>query len=502
MKHLRKIAALILSCVMVFGMASVVYATGGASSGTTGTGKITINNAIPGQTYTIYRILELESHDKTNEHYAYKATTAWESFLKSDGIKDTYVTIDGEYVTWKAGADAAEFAKKALQYAKTNSASISNNGKEMATLASGASTASVQFTGLPLGYYLVDSSVGTLCSLGTTDKEVTIEEKNVKPTVEKKVEEDSTSSYEDSNTADIGQAVNFQTTITAQAGAENYVLHDKMSEGLTFNGSVTVTKGGTTVGASNYTLKNSTDSSFGITDDCTFELSFTKDFCNSLAKDDVITVSYSATLNENAVIGTTGNTNETWLSYGDNSNTTHKTTTTKTYSISVFKYENKLTGTTSNETGLANAEFTISKNENGTSQIELVKTSADDATTNTYRVAKETEAAEITKVTTITTPKSGKFEIKGLDADIYYLTETKQPTGYNKLATPVKVTIDKDGNVTMEDSATPVTTVKIENKTGSLLPSTGGRGTTLFYILGGILVLGSAVILITKRRMK
>lgn len=499
MKQLRKIAALVLSCVMVFGMASVVYATGTGTtpSGTTGTGKITINNAIQGQTYTIYRILELESYDATAGHYAYKpATTEWKSFLKSSG--STYVTMDGEYVTWKAGADAAEFAKKALQYAKTNDI----DGDKNATAQTGTTTASVEFINLPLGYYLVDSSVGALCSLGTTNEEVTITEKNVVPTVEKKVQEDSTNTYGASNTADIGQTVNFQTTIKAQAGAENYVLHDKMSKGLTFDENVTVKKGETLVDASNYILTKSTDSSFGITDDCTFELSFTKDFCNSLAKDDVITVSYSATLNENAVIGTTGNTNETWLSYGDNSNTTHKTTTTKTYSISVFKYENKLTGTTSNETGLANAEFTISKNENGTSQIELVKTSADDATTNTYRVAKGTEAAEITKVTTITTPKSGKFEIKGLDADIYYLTETKQPTGYNKLATPVKVTIDKDGNVTMEDSATPVTTVKIENKTGSLLPSTGGRGTTLFYILGGILVLGSAVILITKRRMK
>lgn len=519
MKHLRKIAALILSCVMVFGMASVVYATGGAagetsgtgatgtgaaSSGTTastGTGKITINNAIEGQKYTIYRILELESYDDAKNHYAYKPATAeWKNFLEGSGINNTYVTIDGEYVTWKTEVDetqAAEFAKEALQYAKDHH--ITNDGNQVAAVTAGAATATVQFTGLPLGYYLVDSSVGTLCSLGTTNEEVTIEEKNVVPTVEKKVKEDSTNNYEVNNTADIGQTVEFQTTITAQAGAENYVLHDKMDAGLTFDGSVEVTiKRGTSsatiVDASSYTLQKPITPATALADGCTFELSFTKDFCDLLAKDDVITVSYSATLNENAVIAGDGNKNETWLSYGDEKETTKKTTTTKTYSISVFKYEKTSTGS---KTGLANAEFTISKNTDGSNPIKLVKTSADGASTNTYRVAKTTETG-----TTITTPTTGKFKIEGLDADTYYLTETKQPDGYNKLAAPVEVTITEDGEVQIVNPASTVTEVEIENKTGSLLPSTGGRGTTLFYILGGILVLGSAVVLITKRRMK
>lgn len=521
MKQLRKIAALVLTCVMVLGMASVVYATGGAasgtsgtgttgtgtsSSGTTGTGKITIDNAIPEQTYTIYRILELESYDDAG-HYAYKATAAWESFLEGEGIRDTYVTIDGEYVTWKTGADAAEFAKEALQYAKGHS--LGNDGEKIATTTAGTTTVSVEFTGLPLGYYLVDSSVGALCSLDTTKTDAMIQEKNGVPTVEKKVQEDSKvgtgNGYGESNTADIGQTVNFQTTIKAQAGAENYVLHDKMDQGLTFSGSVevTITKGTpsttSTVAEANYTLKKSTDSAATITDGCTFDLSFHQDFCNKLAAGNIITVSYSATLNENAAIAGDGNKNETWLSYGDNKKTTKKMTTTKTYGFSVFKYENKLTGTTSSKEGLANAVFTISKNADGSDQIKLVKKAGAE---NTYRVAKTTEAAGITIVTTITTPTTGRFTIEGLDADTYYLTETKQPAGYNKLAAPVRVVIAEDGTIKMGDPASTVETVEIENKTGSLLPSTGGRGTTLFYILGGILVLGSAVVLITKRRMK
>ena len=502
MKHLRKIVALILSCVMVFGMASVVYATGGgagetgtgaASSGTTGTGKITINNAVPGQTYTIYRMLELESYDEDAGHYAYKSTAAWQSFLENSD----YVTIvDGKYVTWKTGADVAEFAKEALQYAKGNT--VSSDYKT-------AATTSVEFTGLPLGYYLVDSSVGALCSLNTTKPNATIEEKNGVPAVEKTVQEDSTNNYGESNTADLGQTVNFLTTITAQAGAENYVLHDKMDAGLTFDGSVevTITKKTTsetsTVVATDYTLQKPVAPATALTDGCTFELSFNQAFCDTLAKDDVITVSYSATLNENAVIGSTGNKNEAWLVYGDDKKTIHQTTTTKTYSISVFKYENKLTGTTSSKEGLANAEFTISKNTDGSDPINLEKKAG---TENTYRVAMGTEAPGIKKATTITTPTTGRFTIEGLDADTYYLTETKQPAGYNKLAAPVRVVIAEDGTIKMGDSASTVTEVAIENKTGSLLPSTGGRGTTLFYILGGILVVGSAVVLITKKRMK
>ena len=204
-------------------------------------------------------------------------------------------------------------------------------------------------------------------------------------------------------------------------------------------------------------------------------------------------------MNENAAIAGDGNKNETWLSYGDNKETTKKMTTTKTYGFSVFKYEKKLTGTTSGKEGLANAVFTISKNADGSNQIKLVKKAGAE---NTYRVAKKTETGT---TTTITTPTTGKFKIEGLDADTYYLTETKQPAGYNKLAAPVKVKINEDGKLTIDDATTPVapdTQVEIENKTGSLLPSTGGRGTTLFYILGGILVVGSAVVLITKRRMK
>ena len=229
---------------------------------------------------------------------------------------------------------------------------------------------------------------------------------------------------------------------------------------------------------------------------CTFHVTFKPDFCDKLAKDDTIVITYSATLNEKAVIAGNGNKNETWLKYGDNSVTTHETTTTKTYEIPVFKYTEKTIGT---KTGLPNAKFTLSKNEDGTEPIGLVDITNGAKDGDKYRVAKTGE----TSITEITTPATGKFTIKGLDADIYYLTETKQPDGYNKLSDPVKIVINKeDGTITIGDATKAVDQVEVENKSGSLLPSTGGMGTTLFYIFGAILVIGSGVVLITKKRMK
>lgn len=499
MKLIKKIAAIMLSVIMVLGMASVVSAGEGETAAPTGNGKITITNAIPSQTYKIYRILELESYNTTTENYAYKATATWKPFIESNEIKDVYVTINDGYVTWKDNADVATFAKKALAYANTQNHIINSDKSQIApAAAAGATTSTVAFSDLPLGYYLVDSSAGALCSLNTTATEATIQEKNGVPSVEKKVQEDSTNEWGESNTVDIGQTVNFQTTITAQPGAQNYVLHDKMDAGLTFDGTVTVKKNGTDVDTTNYTLKTHTDSSVTFTDDCTFEITFTENFCDTLKVNDKIIVTYSATLNEKAVIAGEGNKNETWLKYGDNSETTHDTTTTKTYSIPIFKYTTK----DSKETGLEGAKFTLSKNEKGTNLIELVSVRNDDTNGDTYRVAKETEATEIKKIKEVTTTKSGKFTIKGLDADTYYLTETQQPDGYNKLSAPIKVVIAEDGTITVGTSTTSVTEVKVLNNTGTILPTTGGNGTSLIYFLGAVLALVSGVVLITKQRMK
>ena len=475
MSNTRKLVSLLLAVVLTLGLTALGYAEGE-------TGSITINDAVVGQTYTIYQILDLESYNASANAYAYKATTAWNTFINSDAIKGTYVEVDAQgYVTWKDGADAAAFAKAAQKYAKDNS--ITNQGSVTAT------TTTVSFTGLDLGYYLVDTTLGTLCSLDTTNPNVVMEEKNEVPTNVKTVEEDSTGNYGEKNDADIGQTVNFRSTITAQAGAENYVFYDTMSAGLTYTGVTGITLNGTTVDASNYTVVTE-----GLTDGCTFEVRFTQTFCDTLKANDQIVISYTATLNENAAIAGEGNANTSKLSYGDSSNTKYtpdSQTKTYTWDVDVFKYT--MNGET--EKALADAKFTLSKSNDGSNPIALVSEG-----NNVYRVAKTDETGTVTEVTTDAT---GKFTIKGLDADTYYLTETAAPAGYNKLAGPVTIVIGENGVVNGTTEAPQgVDEVKVLNQSGAELPSTGGIGTTIFYVLGGVLAVGAVALLIAKRRTR
>lgn len=475
MSNTRKLVSLLLAVVLTLGLAALGYAEGE-------TGSITINDAVVGQTYTIYQILDLESYNASANAYAYKATTAWNTFINSDAIKGTYVEVDAQgYVTWKDGADAAAFAKAAQKYAKDNN--IANQGTVTAT------TTKVSFTELDLGYYLVDTTLGTLCALDTTNPDVVMEEKNEVPTNVKTVEEDSTGKYGEKNDADIGQTVNFKSTIKAQAGAENYVFHDTMSTGLTYTGVTGITLNGTTVDASNYTVVTE-----GLTDGCTFEVRFTQAFCDTLKANDQIVISYTATLNENAEIAGEGNPNTSKVSYGDSSNTKYtpnSQTKTYTWDVDVFKY----TMNGENETALAGATFTLSKNADGSNPIALVSEG-----NNVYRVAKTGETGTVTEITTDAT---GKFTIKGLDADTYYLTETAAPAGYNKLAGPVTIVIGENGVVNATEAAPQgVNEVKVLNQSGTELPSTGGIGTTIFYVLGGVLAVGAVALLIAKRRTR
>lgn len=501
MKVIKKITAIMLSIMMVLGMSSVVSAAETSGTSSTVTGKITIDNAVPGQTYTIYKILDLESYDATdhnNGHYAYKVASEWSGFITGSGEGTEYLKETEGYVNWKGeqtDARKADFAKKALAYAKDSNNHIApyktSNDINWTT------TSTVVFDNLDLGYYLVDSTTGTICSIDTTNNEVTIKEKNGVPSVEKVVQEDSTSALGPSNTADIGDTVNFKTTITAQAGAQNYVLHDKMSNGLTFDSNSVVIKKST--GGTEETLTKTRDytveiSSLESTTPCTFHIKFNSDYCNGLKNDDKLIVTYSAKLNSNAVIGGTGNENDTWLGYGDSSETTHSNTFTKTYEIPVFKY----TGT---NTGLSDAVFKLYRDEECTDakQIKFVSLSKD-GEYDVYRIVTDGETVTADQ---IKTDNTGKFKIRGLDADTYYLKEVTAPKGYNKPLTPTEIKIDSEGNIYVNESTTANTgDVKILNKSGSILPSTGGRGTTLFYILGAILVVGSGVVLITKKRMK
>lgn len=513
MRLIKKIAAIMFAFMMVVSMSCNVKADD-TTTPATGDGTITINNAIPGQTYKLYRLLDLESYSvnedgqKENGNYSYKPTSKWKTFLEGNGIRDVYFTFENGYASWKKGANVEAFAKLAIEHANKENAVIEAEKTEVASAAiEGNNTSTVTFKNLPLGYYLVDSSVGTLCSLDTTNKDATIQEKNGVPSVDKKVSNSKTGPFDTSSTASIGDTVYFKTTITAQPGAQNYVLHDKMTEGLTFDQNSVNVSLHKNAQNTDRDLSKTTDYSVETTNlestdpKCTFHVNFIPTFCDSLEANDTITVTYSAVLNGKAEIGNVDkNTNETWLKYGDSQSTQHKPTTTKTFEMKVFKfYKDKNDSNT--EKGLAGATFKLTKGSKDAENISFVKTSNKTATNDVYRVAKKGEAGT---VTTITSPNSGEFTIQGLGAGTYYLTETKQPDGYNKLSGPVTVVIDKDGKVKVKngDAYDEVTQVKVENKTGTVLPSTGGMRTTMIYLIGGALVLGSGVVLATKRRVK
>lgn len=502
-KAIKKLLAALLAVAMLCAMAVPAFAASSSNDG-----KITINNAVSGQTYTIYRILELE-YDQTNNAYRYTAVAAWNAFINTRS-SDLKVDNATGTVTWvnsdKNNNSSAiqNFADAAGKWASNNT--IANDGSKK------ASGSTVTFTDLPLGWYLVVSSLsnGAICSIGTTDKEVTINEKNGAPTVDKEVLEDSTNTYGKGNDADVGDTVTFRATIKVTDGdPKNYVLHDKMSDGLTFKGitSVTRTNAGTSTSDTlnentHYTLKKGAAVTDSVDPNCTFELAFKE---NVLKPNDVVVVEYTAVINEKAVIGSTGNPNEATLEYKDGTRGTPSSTKTYTWKIDIYKYFQDSAGT---KKPLKDATFVLYR-QNSSNTPEYAKISADKIEWGT----------EKEQATPLTSDKEGKIAISRLDADTYYLEETKAPTGYNPLTSPIEIKIEHStmnetsasATITYkqqgtEDSATNITStenrVEVENKTGTTLPSTGGMGTTLFYVVGGGLMVAAIVLLVTKKRME
>jgi len=252
-----------------------------------------------------------------------------------------------------------------------------------------------------------------------------------------------------------------------------------MSAGLTYKAVTEVKIVDAVVDTKNYTVKAPG------TCGCTFEVVFDNAYIATLAENTVITVYYTAVVNENAVIAGAGNPNKVQLSYGEKptpDRTPEDTTITYVWEMPIFKY------TGANKTPLAGAKFSLYTDEDCTQIVKLT-----DKGNNLYKVDPNGT------VTEITTDASGKFEIEGLDSGVYYVKETQAPAGYNKLADAISVEITNKGEV--KQNGAIVNQVEIENNSGTELPSTGGMGTTLFYVFGAILMVGAAVLLVTKRRM-
>lgn len=493
-KHMKRFMALFAALALMLAMAAPAFAAGSTTSATT-TGRIVISNALPNTTYKAYKMFELSYNPAEGTKpaaYTYKVVSDWANFFKAGATGASYIRVDattgyaGEPTFETNSTKAADFAKAALAYATTNNIAATKE-ESAGSAAEGVTTVTVTMSGLELGYYLVDTNAGALCSLGTTDYTAEIREKNEVPSVKKETKVDN-EDWADENYQQIGKVVEFKTTIHAKKGAQKYVLHDTMTDGLTFNGNVQVKVG-------NANLIENTDYTFTTNpgDGCAFHVALTDDYCNGITGDKDIEVYYSATVNKKAV-KTSGETNETWLDYGEGHKTTKDSTTTKTYQFDLVKYT-KVDGT---KHLLDGAEFKLYEDEGKTAAVKFVY----DDTTKTYRVADSSETGNATiKV------EGGKVTLTGLKKKTYYLEETQEPQGYNKLNELQTVNLGESGFVpTASVNQTAKTYTDggygVENNAGTTLPTTGGIGTTIFYLIGGGLMVAAAVLLIAKKRME
>lgn len=473
---------------------------------------------------------KIDAKDKLS----YTLDTAWEGLFWANGISTgTSCPVGSINVTSQEGATLNEKAlayvsslkdegetKTLVEFAATAAKYKTTNNIEDTAAKKAENDDSVTFDQLTPGYYLVQPDKGSTSTTRKTDamlvnvpsdKAAELQLKSEYPSVEKKVDTDKTES-----SAQIGQKVDFTLTSKVPDMSEfdtyYFAFKDTMSKGLTFDeSSVTVTIGEQTLTKdTDFKVTTAKDADTGATNITIEILNMKANHTSDAGKD--IKVTYSATLNKDAIVGTPGNTNSAQVEYQngpnqDNHGTSNPSiTTTRTYPVKVQKhaFENN-----DQNSFLAGAKFALStsktvptftKGEDGsytldkadTNVVRLVGTDA------TYRVAEKDEDGAVTYFTTVDTSAT---IINGLKAGTYYLHEIEAPEGYNKLTAPVKVTITettgKDGKVTgvtytvNDGTASDDSNVKIDNKTGSMLPSTGGMGTIGLTALGvGVVALG------------
>ncbi len=497
-------------------MANAATYTGGTVSVGSGSGSITINDTVEGETYYIYKLCDVEYNQSlTSYSYTIQSTDPWYSFFTTVATDYVSVSTNGT-ITWTAGGTNTEslaraFATLALQYAADNPSTVADSLVDVEA----DSTGTISVQGLELGYYLVDSTIGSLCTLTTTQPSAEINDKNPEPTVVKEVYEDSTESWGDENTADIGEVVQFKIEIQNAYDVYNLTLHDVLGEGLTLiqnttDYPITVRLGSSLANADNIVASSNYTIFYNCSDGCDFEIVFDDDYIDSMSSSQNLFVYYYATVNSSAVIADTGNPNTAHFIYGDASVSTTDNTITYVYDLYVYKYTAASQGADP-KTALAEASFVIYKSVNGTnyyayldSDYKVVAWTPYKTYDDWYAASQAGTATSDYYATTLTTGTDGFVHFIGLDAGSYYLEETVAPDGYNLLAAAVDVEIAQDGTISGAETVTgtTITAIQVYNGSSEVMPSTGGIGTTIFYVVGGVLVIGAVILLITKKRMK
>lgn len=499
MKHARKLTSLLLALVMVFALAVTVAADG--TTGTTGTGSITISNAAKGETYTIYKLFDATvNKDGSSIAYTGEIPTSLSAYFAKDA--NGYISATPEA---KNGENMSDELKDALK-------AWTKGAKATATAKSGGSA--LNFNGLAYGYYVVTTTQGNqVISVDSTMPDVTIVDKNSSAPKD-------LSKTADSDNVSIGDTV----TYTVRFKTSNYYgAGEDAKEIVSYNIEDTLPEFLSDVKVTSIIVDNDgNEATTGDGDqvDVTAQFAKKKIVIDWYDEDNskflynngaTVTITYTAKVTDNAAIDGTGNTNKVTVTWTTKNGTEpgpgelKQEETIYTYAIALKKVNNK-------GTALPGAVFEFPFYVKSTAD-------ADDA----YIYAGTTAGEGLTNQ--ITTPDSGVIVVKGVKSGSYEITEVTAPAGYNKLTAPVTVEavqtgetsthtttyLDKDGNVV--DKTAKVTEVKVDidtiaatavvvvNKAGTELPSTGGMGTTIFYVLGAVLVVGAGVLLVTKKRM-
>ena len=527
---MKRVFAAAAAIATVFGLAATTVATANAADNATLTVSTT-DAKFAGKTVNAYKMFSATvSGDGGSKAVSYTLTDEWKPFFKNStasgltGATDENVNDKAnDYVSKLTGKDLVAFATKASNWAQTKTNGITAGATAMVSADATDGKYTATFTDLDYGYYVVavpgatlanaSGQYATLVSVDSTNVNTNI--KGDLPTVDKKVQVGGTG--KDATDAKIGDILTFTltSTIPDMSAYDTYTFNfkDTLSQGLTFGQVTSVTVEGVTdplTVNTDYTVTTPTVS------DNTLTVAM-KDFKAKQQANagKTITVTYTATLNEKAVVGGVGNTNSATIQYSNNpsSGGTGESEPSKvrvfTYGFTVDKY----TGNKYDDaaTRLAGAEFTLAP-KNGDA-MSFVQVAAGSATTNAeYRVAKANE----TGITTITTPASGKVVFRGLKNGEYTLTETKAPAGYNKLASAIGVKVDGQNDGTDTTDATVTITydnnngsdydqtasngvIPVQNKSGAILPGTGGMGTIAFTVIG-VLVIALGVAWTFKRK--
>ena len=515
MKKTKKLIALVIAMVMVLAMGATAFAADDADP----TGSIEVTNPTTDPnadttTYEAYRIFDMTTDGKTDEDgkytaVAYTINEYWAGFF-ADGkpgakyIVDTDptpgknlnpITIEGKtkYINI-TDANVADFAKEAFDYAQKNNiaATDTQTVNKVAT--------SVKFENLALGYYMVypkgasvrSGDYTSIVSITNTDPNGQIAQKAKWPGVEKEADDIST---------EVGQKVTYtlKSNVPDTTGYNKkyeMTFADKTSDGLTFDGVDTITvKIGTAtlVKGTDYTVSTDT-ADFSVTIDM-----LKGEEGQKIAKytyNDTITITYTATVNEDAV--TKVDENHATLTYNndpkdENSKDTTPPVEVKTYSAKVLI--EKVDGADSSKK-LEGAKFVLRVGKLGTADGDKHE---EDIEVGKYYKVDDSGVSWVDKdsATVVITDKNGEASFDGLEDGTYELIEVEAPSGYNLVTEPIEVTIA--GNPA--DTTTLQVTATVENNSGTQLPSTGGIGTTIFYVIGAILVIGAGVLLVTRRRM-